>query len=63
MSALRNCFSVHTVEEYLRLAEQCERAAERSPEQSQEYLERARIFRQLAAKRKPGFTRDGNFYK
>ena len=60
---MRKCFSVHTVEEYLRLADQCERAALRDPKEAKELIDRARIFRRLASKRKPRDAREDNFYR
>jgi hypothetical protein len=34
-----------------------------SPHDAKEFLARAKIFRQLASKRKPNDVREGNFYK
>jgi phasin len=63
MSEPRRCFSVSTAAEYLRLAEQCEEAAARTPHQAKELSYRAKIFRQLASRRKPGDTPEANFHK
>lgn len=63
MSELRKCFSVHTVNEYLQLAEQLDRAAERCPADAEEYRRRAEVFRRLASKRKPDDVPEANFYK
>jgi hypothetical protein len=57
------CPGAHSVAEYLRLAEQCERAAKRAPAEANEFLARAAVFRRLAAKRKPTDARENNFYK
>jgi hypothetical protein len=63
MSDSHRCPGAHTAAEYLHLAEQCERAAKRTPAEAKELLARAALFRRLAAKRKPTDARENNFYK